>query len=164
MLYACDLAWWRRYSGAPGFPGLKLGADPAVDRKPWGVRSIRVQQTVDRILTDRPGVIGWGGNSGFHALNLAVQFGARRIVLVGYDMQVEAGLHWHGAHEGMNNPSEQSTARWRRIIDAAAPDLALLGVEVINASAASALTAYPKTPLMEALHADHDLAVNRSAD
>lgn len=160
MLYACDLAWWRRHNGAPGFYGLKLGADPALDRKSWGVRSIRVKQTVDRILTDMPGVIGWGGNSGFHALNLAVQFGARRIVLVGYDMQVEAGLHWHGAHEGMYNPTPESTARWRRIIDGAASDLELLGVEVINASAISALTAYPKKPLMEAMHADRDLAVN----
>lgn len=155
MLYACDLAWWRRYDGATEFPGLKLGADPAVEQMPWGVRSIRVKQTVNRILTGRPGIIGWGGNSGFHALNLAVQFGARRIVLVGYDMQVDAGVHWHGVHEGMNNPSQISTARWRRIIDAAAPDLALLGIEVVNTSAISALTAYPKSPLTEAMHDAH---------
>lgn len=100
---------------------------------------------VDHILTERPGVLGWGGNSGFHALNLAVQFGAQRIVLVGYDMHVSAGEHWHGRHpRGLNNPDARNTARWRRALDGVAPELSALGIEVLNASPTSALTAYPR--------------------
>tara|TARA_R100001244_G_scaffold47793_2_gene42607 strand:- start:2216 stop:2557 length:342 start_codon:yes stop_codon:yes gene_type:complete len=99
----------------------------------------------DKILVGRAGVLGWGGNSGFHALNLAVQFGADRIVLVGYDMRVDRGTHWHGQHpQGMNNPSEKNVVRWRNAVDDAAPMLAGLGIEVLNASPISALTAYPK--------------------
>lgn len=98
------------------------------------------------------GVLGWGGNGGFHALNLAVQFGAKRIVLVGYDMRCDLGLHWHGKHPtGLNNPTPRNVERWRRVIDEAAPILAALGVTVINASPVSMLTAYPKMSLSEAL-------------
>ena len=144
-----------------GFAGLKVSGDPAATRKGWGVRAVTIDQAQKVMLTGRPGVIGWGGNSGFCAVNLAVQFGCRRILLVGFDMQVAGGMHWHGAHpRGMNNPSEESTARWRKALDDAAPDLVQRGVEVINTSAVSALTAFPKIGLMEAMDADRDLAIH----
>lgn len=97
-------------------------------------------------------VIGWGGNSGFQAVNLAAHFGVRRIVLVGFDMQLRTGIHWHGRHgRGLNNPTRHNVERWRRVLDQAAPALAALGVEVVNVSPVSALTAYPKMSLEEAL-------------
>lgn len=105
----------------------------------------------DRLEILRSGTVGWGGNSGFHSLNLAVQFGAARIVLVGFDMRVDHGLHWHGRHEGMNNPTARNVERWRRCMDAAADTIASLGITVINASEISALTRYPKMSLEEAL-------------
>lgn len=74
-----------------------------------------------------------------------------RIVLVGYDMTIERGLHWHGAHEGLNNPQERNVLRWRRVIDDAAGTIKALGIPVYNASCGSALQAYPKLTLEEAL-------------
>lgn len=98
------------------------------------------------------GHIGYGGNSGFQALNLALQFGARRIVLVGFDMQLADGVHWHGRHaSNLNNPSAASLARWATILDRQAPAIAAMGALVLNASADSALTAYRKVPLEDAL-------------
>lgn len=97
-------------------------------------------------------VIGWGGNSGFQAVNLAAHFGTKRIILVGFDMRVDLGVHWHGDHRaGLNNPTPSSVERWRWILDRAAPDLAERGIEVVNASPVSALTAYPKIDLRQAL-------------
>lgn len=96
-----------------------------------------------------PGRTGWGGNSGFHALNLAVQFGARDIVLIGYDM---TGDHWHGRHGGrLRNPDSANLANWRAKLDGVAPQLRALGVRVVNASRRSTLKAYPKRSLAEAL-------------
>lgn len=93
-----------------------------------------------------------GGNSGFQALNLAVQFGAKRIILVGFDMRLDHGVHWHGPHgKGLNNPRDPLFASWRDALNGAAPTLAALGVEVLNASAISALTAYPIMDLREAV-------------
>lgn len=76
--------------------------------------------------------------------------GARSIVLVGYDMRLDRGVHWHGAHaNGLNNPREESLVRWRRAFEAAAPQLAALGVEVVNANVHSGLEVFPKRPFEE---------------
>lgn len=134
---------------------MKITADETAFRD-YGLALVKLTRGHDQILTDEPGVLGWGGNGGFHALNLAVQFGARRIILVGYDLHIPGGrrdqVHWHGAHgRGLNNPAPSILAKWRATFDAAAPRLKALGVEVLNASPASALTAYPKVSLEEAL-------------
>lgn len=114
---------------------------------------MKVEKSQDKLLVGMFGTLGWGGNSGFHALNLAVQFGAKWIALVGYDMRCDRGLHWHGKHiPGLNNPTPQNVERWRRVTDEAAPMLAALGVTVVNCSPISALTAYPKMSLKEALY------------
>lgn len=98
------------------------------------------------------GSIGWGGNSGFNALNLAAQFGCVKIILVGYDMRIDKGLHWHGKHvNALNNPTEKNVYRWRDAVNNAAPLLKSHGIEVLNTSPISTLTNYPKTTLEEAL-------------
>lgn len=104
------------------------------------------------MLFEKPGEIGWGGNGGFHAINLAIQFGCRRIVLVGFDMSLQRGVHWHGRHEaGLNNPKQASVDKWRERLDAQAPILRRLGIDVVIGSPHSSLTAFPKMGLKEAL-------------
>lgn len=159
LLYAADGVWWRHHAGAAGFAGQRVTVDKgaaaefglslaSIGRPPPKDGSARSGQ----MLFDRFGVLGDGGNSGFQAVNLAAQAGARRIILLGFDMTLAAGVHWHGRHPaGLNNPTAQNLARWRRHMDEAAPTLAALGIEVINASMSSALTAYPKMSLEDAL-------------
>lgn len=116
------------------------------------VFQITVDKGKDRILDDEVCVVGDGGNSSFQAANLAVQFGIKRLLLVGVDMRLDHGVHWHGRHPHfLNNPSPVNIDRWRRIFDLNAPRFAELGVEVINCSPISALQAYPKMTLREAL-------------
>lgn len=104
------------------------------------------------MLFDHWGEIGWGSNGGFQAVNLAVQFGAGLIILVGFDMSLERGIHFHGRHPaGLNNPTQSSVERWRIELDAQAPLLAKMGIDVVIGSPHSRLTAYRRAPLMEAL-------------
>lgn len=154
VLYACDYEWWEKKSGVPEFKGVKISQDPKIDRyRPrWGIRRVKVVRNQDMLLTGTLGVIGWGGNSGFQALNLAVQFGARRIALVGYDMRLDLGSHWHGAHgQGLNNPTAPNVDRWRRVTDAASEIITMLGVQVFNLSPISSLVNFPKMSLDEVL-------------
>lgn len=89
-----------------------------------------------------------GGNSGYQAINLSVQFGANRILLLGFDMTIARGIHWHGRHpDGMCNPSEGGCRTWRKTFAAAIPDLRALGVTVINCSRETALTCFPRAKL-----------------
>jgi hypothetical protein len=152
VLYACDHRWWAHFNGVPDFHGLKVSQDEQIERQPWGVNRVYVERNKDVLLLSKFGTIGWGGNSGFHALNLAVQFGAVKIILVGYDMRMDKGIHWHGPHpREMNNPTPGNIARWCRAVDSTAPVLDALGIDCINTCMHSSLKNFPKMPFAEAL-------------
>lgn len=152
VVYGCDYPWWKSVRGLPDFRGLKLSYDPrghAAD----GVRKVDISLKDDRILMDRVGLVGAGGNSGFHALNLAVQFGAKRVLLIGFDCQDRSGVHWYGRNgwTGGNNPSESNFRRWRAALAAAAKDLESHGVEVVNASPITDLKCFPRWSVADTL-------------
>lgn len=154
ILFACDASWWDHAKGCPEFAGIKLTIDKAASARFPDVRLVNCRKPDDRLVVDEPGTVGWGGNSGFHCLNLAVQFGCSKIILVGFDMRIDAGLHWHGRHpERMSNPNRNNVERWRRAVDGAARVIEPLGVKVINCSPISALRNYQKMTLTEALAA-----------
>jgi hypothetical protein len=156
VLYACDFRWWDVHKGVPSFAGLKITQDgPKFGKKYTDVRHIYCDHGTDALLMVKFGVIGWGGNSGFNAINLAAQFGVIKIILVGFDMRMDKGLHWHGKHGAhLNNPTERNIFRWCKAIDDAAPALKSLGIRVFNASPVSKLNNYPKVSFEEALNCD----------
>lgn len=153
VLYACDGKWWEKNNGVPAFQGIKVSQDKRACRLFSDVNYVQLVNRSEELITDRPGCIASGsragGNSGFQALNLTVQFGAKRILLVGFDMH---GEHWHGRHpSGLNNPSPQNFQDWRLAFDRAAPSFAAVGVDVINCSPVSVLQGFRKMDLGEAL-------------
>jgi hypothetical protein len=69
-------------------------------------------------------------------------------------MRLDFGVHWHGKHPGgMCNPNNTAVLRWRKCIDAAAPILDEVGIEVVNASPISSLAAYRKVDFEEMMDA-----------
>lgn len=160
VAYGCDGAWWKHRRGLPDFKGLKITWEKDVPTSYPDVRTIDIREThnprspeakyVNAILTDTPGVIGSGHNSGFQAVNLAVQFGANRILLIGFDMQ---GEHYYGRNNWFKagNPDAYQFDRCIRAFSRSAPVLGDLGVEVVNASPASALQCFRKATIEQAL-------------
>lgn len=153
-MYGVDKDWWIANQGVPQFKGLKFSPSPTAARA-FGLRQIKLKAKA-QILTDELGVIGCGlktggGHSGFQAVNLAVQFGSKRILLVGFDMTLANGAHWSNETEAVAKPDAARTNMWREEFDACAPQFETLGVKVINCAMKSALKAYPKMPLHEAL-------------
>lgn len=110
------------------------------------------------ILVDEVGKIGCGlrsggGHSGFHAINLAVQFGAKRIVLVGFDMSHDRGAHWHQHAAGtLRRKDAKGMVACRDALDGCAVQFVSLGVDVVNTSEKSGLRAYPKCDFMQAVN------------
>lgn len=132
VLYAADDVFWEAGRG-DGFAGQKVRGSDLTIRG-------------DEISFD-PAFIGSGGTSTFQALNLAVQWGAKRIGLVGLDCRTDLGEHWH---RSLGGPLQQSAVkRWIKSFENAAPVLAAAGIEVINHSGVSALTGFRKEPLPE---------------
>lgn len=154
VVYGCDGPWWRSVQGLPKFKGLKLAYEPTVCGSEWGIQKVDIKNPAsDEMLFEKTGVIGSGGNSGFQALNLALQFGASRVLLVGFDMRGDSGAHWYGRNNWMqaNNPTDGVYGRWVRAMNSAALKIKAQGVSVANASDISALECFPKMPIEAAL-------------
>lgn len=153
VLYGCDRHWWIKSQGVPSFPGLKVTQDKEVPGIYPEVRRVYTQRDSWRLLLGKRGWIGWAGNSGFQAFNLAVNWGAKKILLVGYDLTLAHGVHWHGRHPtGLSNPKPTTVENWRPRMDGAAETCKALGIRVINCSPISTLQNYPKMSYEEALH------------
>lgn len=153
-LYGLDRSWWMVHKGVPKFKGRKFSPSPMVCEAYPDITQVRLLNRAE-IVTGEVGVIGCGlrtggGHSGFQALNLAVQFGAKRAVLVGFDMTLVNGDHWN-SDLGTGKADRGRTESWRAALDGCAKQIRGLGVEVLNASPESALKAYPKVDLRDAL-------------
>jgi len=155
MLYACDGTWWKKRNGVPEFTGLRVSQDATARNNFPAVRHVRCVRGVNRLVMDRDDYIGDGRTSLFQIINLAAHAGPPRVIgMVGADMRLDYGVHWHGPHEaGLNNPRAKTIEMWREHIDGIADDLAALGITVLNLSPVSALKNYRKATLQEFLAA-----------
>lgn len=122
VLVSTDAAWWAMHADAKQFAGEKYTGAPVFLPVPG----------VTRALWSTPGT-----NSGLLACKTVHALGATRILLCGFDMR---GSHFFGSHPpglGSTAPQRfpalrQQFAEWRPA-----------GVEIINCTPGSALTAYP---------------------
>lgn len=147
VLYACDEPWWlvHHVDVKQMFHGEQWSQDERAIRF-GGIKHIESQRLPG--LGKRPGIIHQGGNGGYQAINLAYQAGARRIILLGFDMK---GTHWHGKHVGLPNTPDWLFERWKENFVVLAKDLKEEGVEVINCSPGTALQAFEKQELAPVL-------------
>lgn len=167
VLYGCDERWWDTQAGCMGFAGEKFSThdkdstsnDKTAAAEKYGLKLIKGAPGSGFSLD--PGLIHYGDNSGFQALNLAVLFGSPYIVLVGFDMRYVGGKsHFFGDHpKGLFQRSESgrdSYQKFTAMFDKAPPPD---GVQIINATPDSALTCYPMMALEDALE-NHSLHWN----
>jgi len=89
--------------------------------------------------------VHFGGNSGFQAINLAYLWGAQRIVMLGFDMQVgpKGASHWFGDHpenKGFGNPKVFDS--WIKHLKILARDLNDQGIDVFNCTRTTSVTSF----------------------
>jgi hypothetical protein len=154
VLYACDSSWWLAHKGAMDFKGERWSSHGVAGRVRHNDKSevgprFRLNLIEGRdgegFSTD-PSAIHYGSNSGFQAVNMAILWGATRIILVGFDMH---GTHFFGTHpRGLRNTT--NFKNFIRAFDRAATRLPA-GVEILNATPGSALRCFPMVSLHDAL-------------
>ena len=84
-------------------------------------------------------------NSGLRAVELALEMGAAKILLLGFDASIKAGVHWHENYKKTKNPDALRCHKWVSQFDY------LRGKNIINCAPNSALTQFPKMTVKEAL-------------
>jgi len=152
VLYSSDPGWWQKHKWMPDFAGVRVKVDSvrahSAHKPPleWnGVLSLRntgkdgVEFSPDGLRTQI--------NSGGAAINLAVHLGAKRIVLLGYDMG-PSGKRYH-FHDEKNTYSAYDV--FIKNIGTMAAPLAAAGIEVVNCSRQTKLQCFPRMSLKEAL-------------
>lgn len=149
-LYAADFRWWRYHYEAvrATFAGELWTCDARAARE-FGIKHVEYERKPG--LSRKPGVVRIGGpigNSGAQAINLAYLWGARRLVLVGFDMADQD--HYFGEH-----PKDLRVASpWdamRAGMSTMAADLAADRVEVVNVSPLTAIKYWPVADSLRAV-------------
>lgn len=150
VLYAADAKWWHAYGDrALHFEGLKVCVRPNL---PWP-QVYSLIQSKQKIFDPDPRYLVMGGNSGYMAVHLAVHFGAKRMILLGFDMKDAPGRrrHWFGDHSPPKLRATNAYATWRNRFDNFAPVLRGMGIDVINCTPKSALNCFRKMQLKDAI-------------
>lgn len=151
ILYACDADWWKAHDGVLGFAGERWSShDEAKNNKLPCAEKWDLTLCFGRTLagfSSNPAYIHYGQNSGFQAINIAILRGAKRILLIGFDMQ---GPNFFGRHpEGLRNSDKRVfVANFNAAMRA---DRAPKGVEIINCTPGSALKCFRNIPFEDAL-------------
>jgi len=97
-------------------------------------------------ISDNPSLISWNRNSGSAAINLAVHFGAKRIILLGFDMQLDANnnQHWHKMYASPLKTVQFTMGKHLMGFPQMKADLDKMHIEVLNANPDSKITSFRK--------------------
>lgn len=153
VVYAGDFMWWKQnVAHVLNSPAGRCAARWTCDRSAaerWGLNWVK---GVNRLGLGRDKVIHTNGNSGFQAINLAYCFGARRILLLGFDMCLgENGERHHHADHPAPMVQAQTFSDWIHKSEQFAKELDAAGCEVVNCSPRTALTCFSRSTIEKEL-------------
>ena len=145
-------AYWRQLLR---FKNLKITSIESIDRD-----YVEVARNVKRMrrdyragLCDDPDMLCWNHNSGASAIDLAAHFGARRIILLGFDMQSDNGrTHWHEGFQNYERKTiQKSFDRFIERFPYIARDARKRGIEILNVNDNSAIKEFKQVKLKDVL-------------
>ena len=133
------------------FPGIKVTCCPR-----FASRTKAAEAQVKYLAKDRDkpkGIsnssykVSWNSNSGAAAISMAVHFGVKRILLLGFDMCLSKGYsHWHG-HHGIPGTKRKTSPPFKRHLmgfPQIAADAKALHVEILNMNPNSEIDCFPR--------------------
>jgi len=162
-LYAADDKWWRWHHGCVAqhlqgrttYPPFTGQFKYSLGRTVFPDVQILKKGPETGLSADR-GAVALGRNGCYQAINVAVHFGATRILLLGVDMQGHPSSHFFGRHpDNSGPPMLVCLERFATLLK----PLKALGIEVLNCTRKTALECFPRVPLEQALPAIERIAV-----
>jgi hypothetical protein len=144
ILYAADGKWWMAYKDhALAFAGRKVA-----NARVGFAEVYSLERSHEVVYDKRPTHLASGGNSGYQAVHLAMHLGAKRIVLVGYDMKEGAAgrRHYYGSHPKPLD-SRANFVNWCRAFERLARILQQKQIDVVNCSRQTALRCFKRSTI-----------------
>jgi len=149
ICYFGDGRWWKWHKdNLKKFQGIICSSDgnmQVVDTVRWvkrGDHSIGIET--------KNGYIAWNRCSGLSAINLAYHLGAKRVILLGFDMKaVDGKNNWHDDHPV--HRSRNNYLKYLSIIPDIKRDADKLGLEILNATKDSAIIDFEKVNIEDVL-------------
>lgn len=151
VLFFADGRWWREPELQPrGFAGLVVTTATEIGDP----RVKKMKKVAPTALAEKSDTVALARTSTTGAINLAVHYGARRIVLLGVDGKLGADGRRH--NHGLRWPwSKGATAQaftdQAREFEAIAPSAVKMGVEIVNANPDSAVHVWPRLKFEDCL-------------
>ena len=161
MVFFGDIGFFLKHQVAlSNFPGLKVSCHPSTSKYDW-VKCTPRDTKRPRGISDNPKMVSWNGNSGAAAISIAANAGAKRIILLGFDMKLddEKKQHWHDlygkiANKDKRDPRKPIHLPFERHLRGFAEiekDAKRRDIEIINANPDSAITQFKKFTIKELL-------------
>lgn len=144
------------------WPGLKITCHSSGASVPW-VKYVPKDDRKPTGIHFDPHMVSWNCNSGSAAISIAAHTGAKRIILLGFDMNYNdtGQRHWHNLYRSEIIERKKGTkikfnhlfsfARHLYGFPQIAKDAKARGIEIINLSPTSAIKEFPKMTLKEFL-------------
>lgn len=150
IIFACDILWWyKNYLDVVETINPKITELWTITNNGSHFKKKRPQEysvPIHEIGYYQQNGLGsckvhHGGNSGYIAVNLAYLFGAKKIILIGYDHQHTYGkTHWFGDHDMTKlKKNAEDTDRWIKNFARLANDLRDENVDLVNCSIETAI-------------------------
>jgi len=147
VCYGGDYQWWKEYHQlVKGCTAAQLWTGDAQAAKDFSLNHIQCRLDVQGLGTNW---IVHGGNSGLQALNLAYIWGAKIIILLGFDCKYgpKGERHHYPDHPKSFGANAEQIKHWQRHFESTAKAFKRTSTRVINCSPDSALTCFEKGDL-----------------
>ena len=161
MLFFGDVGFFLKHQNELAkFPGMKISCHPRADRYNW-IKYTPKDTKHSKGISDNPKMVSWNGNSGAAAISIAANAGAKRIMLLGFDMKLDdvKKQHWHDAYGRYGNRNNTDRRKANKLpfnrhlvgFEQISKDAKKRGIEILNCCPDSAITQFPKLTVNEVL-------------
>ena len=161
MVFFGDKRWFfNNRKDLAKFPGLKVTCHPHfrnANHRLEHIKFLARDGNHSKGISSHPSRVSWNLNSGAAAISVAVNMGANRIILVGFDMKLgeDGKQHWHAEYgtAKRTNPENKKLPFHRHLLGfpAIAKDARRRNIKIINACPDSAIECFQKIPVKELL-------------
>jgi hypothetical protein len=141
----------RTKKGLMKYTGIKVCCHPASNehKEKW-IKYVDRDRKRQYGISENPKQIIWCDHSGGAAINVAYLTGAKRIMLLGFDMcrGKDGKSHWHGFYGSPKVQYDRFILSFTKIAD----DLKRLGIEILNVNLNSKINEFPKVGINQILN------------